>query len=307
MSKRQVVKELHRSARKRFPRRRFIQKGFDDTWQIDLIDMQKYSRYNGGNKYILVCIDTFSKYAWACPVKSKSADNIKQAMLKILNNDKNRYPKNIQSDDGREFFNEKFKSLMKKFSINHYSTYSTMKASIVERFIRTIKNWLWQQFSYNGTYKWNGDELNSIMKRYNKKVHRTIGMPPNAVSYINADKLLTTVYSHLKLRPKPKFAVGDFVRISKYKSAFSKGYTGNWSVEIFQIVKVNTTNPITYQLQDENKQPILGGFYEQELQKVKYPDVYLVEKVLKKRGDKVLVKWLGLNSTSWIDKNNKIN
>lgn len=304
MSKWQVVQELHKNVRKNFPRRRFIQKGFDDTWQIDLIDMQKYSKYNGGFKYILTCIDTFSKYAWTQPVKSKSADNVTRAMSYLLDGD--RRPKNIQSDDGREFFNEKFQVLMRKYNINHYSTYSVKKASIVERFIRTIKSWLWQKFAYNGSYKWVKQTLPDLMNKYNNKVHSTIKVAPVTVNRTNANALLSNVYNFIKVRAKAKFNCGDYVRISKYKSVFSKGFTGNWSSEIFQVLKVNNTYPITYQLQDEEKKPILGGFYEEELQKVKYPDVYLVEKVLKRKGGKVLVKWYGLNSTSWIDKENKI-
>lgn len=310
MSKWQVVQELHKNARKNFPRRRFVQKGFDDTWQIDLIDMQKYSKYNRGMKYILTCIDTFSKYAWVQAIKSKSADDVTRAMSTILNNNNNnllgRKPKNIQSDDGREFFNEKFQILMKKYNINHYSTYSVKKASIVERLIRTLKTWLWQQFTYNGSYKWVGTTLSDVINRYNNKVHRTIKVAPVTVNHTNASTLLSNVYNFIKVRPKAKYVIGDCVRISKYKSAFSKGYTGNWSTEIFKIAKVNTTNPITYQLQDEKNEPVLGGFYEQELQKVKYPDIYLVEKVLKKKRDRVLVKWLGMNETSWINKENNV-
>lgn len=307
MSKWQVVQELHKNARKIFPRRRFIQKGFDDTWQIDLIDMQKYSRYNKGLKYILTCIDTFSKYAWVQAIKSKSANDVTHAMSIILNNNRERKPKNIQSDDGREFFNEKFQVLMRKYNINHYSTYSVMKASIVERLIRTLKNWLWQRFTYNGSYKWSGKTLTDVINRYNNKVHSTIKVAPVTVTQTNANVLLSNVYNFIKVRPKAKYVIGDYVRISKYKSTFSKGYTGNWSTEIFKIVKVNTTYPITYQLQDDRNEPVLGGFYEQELQKVKHSDIYLVEKVLKKKGNKVLVKWLGMNETSWIDKENKIN
>lgn len=117
---------------------------------------------------------------------------------------------------------------------------------------------------------------------------------------------LSTVNNHIKVRANAKYACGHYVRISKYKSIFSKVYTENWSAEIFQVVKVNNTNPVTYQLQDEPKQRIFGGFYEYELQKVKYPNVYLVDKV-ERKGDKVLVKWFGMDSTSWINKDNKIN
>lgn len=303
MSKTQVVKEIHKYARKKFPRRRFIQMGFDNTWQIDLIDMQKYARQNSGYKYILVCIDTFSKFAWAQPLKTKKASETTKAMVKILQNSKKRCPKNIQSDDGTEFFNSTFQTLMKKYKINHYSTYSVMKASIAERLIRTLKHWLWQHFSLKGSYNWT-KYLQTLMHRYNNKIHRTINMMPSSVNHTNADNLLRGVYSHIKVKARNKFKVGDYVRISKHKSAFAKGYTGNWSMEIFQVKKVQNTNPATYLLQDAKREPIMGAFYEQELQKVKYPDVYLVEKVLKRKGNKVYVKWLGMNEKSWIDKNN---
>ncbi|KAK5649308.1 hypothetical protein RI129_000337 [Pyrocoelia pectoralis] len=86
-------------------------------------------------------------------------------------------------------------------------------------------------------------------------------------------------YTHIALFDKKhRFNVGDVVRI--------------------------ITNPVTYLLEDMKGKPILGGFYEQELQKVKYPDVYLVERVLRRKNDKVYVKWWGLNENSWIDKNN---
>lgn len=301
MSKAQVVKEIHRYASRTFPRRRFIQRGLDDTWQIDLIDMQKYSRDNNGYKYILTCIDTFSKYAWLKPLKTKNADDVMKAMNNILSDSRGRKPKNIQSDDGKEFFNVKFKSLMTRNNINHYSTFSIMKASIVERLIRTLKHWLWQQFSLNGSYNWTR-LITDINQRYNNTTHRTIGMSPTSVNDSNSKQLLHTVYNHIKIKPKAKFKVGDHVRISKYKSAFSKGYTGNWTTEVFTITKVQTTSPVTYLLQDSKREPISGCFYEKELQETKHHDIYLVEKVLKRKGSKVYVKWLGLNEKSWIDR-----
>ena len=89
------------------------------------------------------------------------------------------------------------------------------------------------------------------------------------------------------------------------KHVFEKGYTPNWSTEVFTVAKVLKSKPVTYNLKDYLKQPVVGCFYEQEISKVKYPDVYLVEKVLKKRGHKVFVKWLGISKehNSWINKN----
>ena len=103
---------------------------------------------------------------------------------------------------------------------------------------------------------------------------------------------------------RPKFKIGDKVRVSKFKNIFEKGYTPNWTTEIFTVDHVISTNPITYKLKDYRDQSIASGFYEQELLKVKYPDIYLVEKVLKKRGNTIYVKWLGFDSShnSWIAK-----
>lgn len=107
------------------------------------------------------------------------------------------------------------------------------------------------------------------------------------------------------LRRKPKFKINDFVRISKYKHVFAKGYTPNWTTEIFKIKRVQQTNPVTYLLIDLEGCDIKGSVYAEELQLVKDPNLYLVEKILRQKSDKVFVKWLGLDASqnSWIDKN----
>ena len=138
--KREVINELHKPARKNFRRRRVIVKGLNDLWQADLVDMTKFSRENGGNKYILMVINVFSKFLWAKPVKNKSAKEITQAMDKILKIAHPNTPNNLQTDQGKEFFNSQFYQLMKKFNINHYSSFSSKKASVVERVNRTVKN-----------------------------------------------------------------------------------------------------------------------------------------------------------------------
>ena len=96
---------------------------------------------------------------------------------------------------------------------------------------------------------------------------------------------------------KPKFKVGDHVRISKYKGIFEKGYTPNWGVEIFTIDKVQKTKPVTYKLKDYQNNVLEGGFYEFELILLKHSDMYLVEKILKKPDKKVYLEWLGFDST----------
>ncbi|XP_011171644.1 uncharacterized protein LOC105204286 [Solenopsis invicta] len=129
-------------------------------------------------------------------------------------------------------------------------------------------------------------------------------MRPIDVTPAVAEKLLDTVYSHVKIAGPAKFKVGDSVRVSKYKTIFEKGYTPNWTTEVFKIAKVQITNPVTYLLKDYKGKPVAGGFYEYELHRATHPDVYLVEKVLRKRGDEVYVKWPGFDNSHnlWIHK-----
>lgn len=305
MSKLALVNELHAPVRRNFQRRKYKQVGILDTYEIDLIDIQPYAKENKNNKYILIAIDIFSKFLYAMPMKSKNAEDTTSAMKKIFDKHK-KWPKHIHSDNGREFYNSKFKALMAKHNIHLYSSFSGLKAAIAERVIRTIKTRLWKQFSYRGTYKYI-DILDDIVDDYNKTIHRTIKMAPIKVNKKNEQMLLDTVYDYNILdKQKQKFKINDYVRISKYKGIFEKGYTNNWSFEIFQILKVQNTIPITYLLQDYNKEHIAGGFYQYELHSVANPDVYLIKKILKRKKNKVLVEWLGFKDNEWIDSKNII-
>lgn len=309
MSKNDIVNELHRAARKNFPRRSTVIKGLDDLWQADLMDLQKYHRINNGYKYVLVVIDTLSKYVWVNPLKSKDKKSVTDAMQNILCSSM-RKPKHLQTDLGSEFYNNNFRQLLKEFNIKHYSTYSIKKASIVERVIRTIKCHLYKLFSICGKFQWVQKNLKDAVKSYNSSIHRITKFRPIDVNQSNQmvvrNNIIETYYCN-KDR-KPKYHVGDYVRISKYKGEFYKGYTPNWSTEIFKVVKVNQTNPPTYHLEDKHKQRILGSFYEYEIQKTKFPDIYLIEKILKRKGNKLYVKWLGLSEkeNSWVDKTSLI-
>lgn len=306
MSKQDVVNELHKAARRNFSRRSTILKGIDDLWQADLIDLQKYSQYNKGYKYVLVVIDAFSKYVWTKPLKSKIKNSVTNAMQSIITSS-SRHPKNLQTDLGTEFYNDVFKQLMRKYKINHYSTYSVKKASIVERVIRTLKSHLYKLFSLIGQYHWLGKNLDSVVDYYNNDtVHRITKFKPIDVSKLNEDLVRSNIIKTQKQKTNQRsnFRIGDYVRISKYKGEFYKGYTPNWSTEIFRITKVNDTNPKTYQIEDRHNHIILGSFYGYELQRTEFPDIYLIEKVIKRKGNKLFVKWLGLGNeeNSWVDK-----
>ena len=304
--RRRLVEELHAPARRNFPRRRVIVRGYDDLWQADIVEMRPYSSFNRGHHYILTVIDALSKYAWAVPLKSKGGSETSNAIAEIIRAS-GRCPKNLQTDMGKEFYNADVQKLLKRRGINHYSTYSVLKASIDERFNRTLKNDMWKMFTLNGSYKWI-DELSRLVSDYNARKHRTIGMRPVDVTPAVAARLLDTVYSAIKIAGPARFKVGDSVRVSKYKTIFEKGYTPNWTTEVFKIVKVQRTNPVTYLLEDYRGKSVAGAFYEYELHRAAHPDVYLVEKVLRRKGNKVYVKWLGFDGShnSWIHKDNVV-
>lgn len=305
MSKIELVRELHHDARKNFIRRKTEMRGIRDTLQADLVEMIPYAKINNGMKYILVVVNIFSKKAYARPLKYKNGAEVTLAMKSILDSIKHSI-RNLHVDQGKEFYNEQMKRMLQLRNINLYSTFSVKKAAIVERFNRTLKNKMWMQFSLNGSYKWI-HILQKLIDEYNNTKHRTIRMTPNEVNTHNEQNILNTVYNHkynITEKMIPKFKIGDSVRLSKYKHVFEKGYTPNWTTEIFKIKKIQYTHPITYRLIDLNNEDINGTVYAEELQFVKHPDIYLVEKIIRKRGDKVYVKWLGFDNShnSWIDK-----
>jgi len=278
-----------------------VMKGIDDNWQIDLVEMHKFAKFNKGFNYILTCIDIFSKRGYAVPVKNKTAKDVTSAFNEIITNS-GKKPKNVHSDMGREFYNSSFKELMKKYDINHYSTYSTMKAMICERFNRSLKNIMYRQFTLQGSYKWLS-LLPRVVDIYNSNHHRTIGMKPMDVRKKHEERLLKTVYQN---QDPPalrfKFKVNDKVRISKSRTVFSRGYNQAWTNEIFTVRQVKKTNPPTYLLNDYQGNPVLGSFYDLEMQLTKLDDIYFVEKILKKSGKQLFVKWLGFDDShnSWI-------
>jgi len=298
-----IVEELHKPARRNFKRRPIIIRHYGEIWACDLLEMQSYASSNKNYRYILVVIDSYSKFLWTRPLKNKTALEVSKAMQSIISK-ANYSPKHINSDQGSEFYNKLFKKLMKKYDINHYSTYSTKKAAIAERVIRTLKNLIYKKISIVGNHKWL-NLLQSLTAIYNKTKHSTIKMRPIDV---RPDTSLDVFTPKKVITPskRKKMQVGDIVRISRHKGVFSKGYEINWSPELFKIIRVNASNPITFLLNDMDGQPIKGCFYEEELQKTQLPDVYLVEKILKHRihnGNKqVLVQWLGFPQRSWINK-----
>ena len=153
------------------------------------------------------------------------------------------------------------KSWLEKNGIEMYSTRNFGKSVVSEIFIRALKNKIYKYLSLISKNVYI-DKLDDIVNEYNNTYHTKIKIRPTDVkdnTYINIDKETNN--------KDPKFKIGDHIRICKYKNIFTKGYTPNWSEEIFVIKRIKNTVPWTYVINDLNVKEIIGTFYEKELQK----------------------------------------
>ena len=186
-----------------------------------------------------------------------------------------KYPNVVQFDDGMEFYNVGVKTLLEDNDITYFSTQSDKKAAIVERFNRTLKTMMWKYFYSKGTNNC-VDVLEDLATNYNNTKHSSILMKPADVNKTNKDQVWTTLFGDaVGDLPLPKFRVGDTVRVSRYKSIFSKGYNESFTDEIFKVKKVLRGDPNTYEIEDHEGEPIIGKFYEEKLSCVdKKDDIY---------------------------------
>ena len=294
---------LHKPIIKKFKRNRVISAGIDDIWQADLVDISKLSRYNKGINYLLTCIDIFSKYAWVIPIKNKSSKSIVEAFQKIF---EDRIPLKIQTDKGKEFINKDLKQYFKEKNVTLYTINSDMKACIIERFNRTLKEKMWRYFSHKNSHEYL-DILDNLVYSYNNTYHRSIKTKPTSVKKKNEQKIWNTLYDDEDSTINIRYKIQVKVRIVKNKTLFSKGYYPNWTRELFVIDKIFPRNPPVYSLRDLNDEPIDGVFYEQEIQKVDDTQEYKIDKIIKTRTDKgkkqYFVSWLGYPDSfnSWIN------
>ena len=299
---------LHKPKRINYTRKQVIVSGINDTWQIDLVDVSAIKSENDGNRFIFTCIDVFSKKAQAGEMKNKDKITSRDTFAKMIQKQK---PKRVQCDKGSEFFNDVFKKLLKDNGIKMYATDSDLKASVVERFNRTLKEKMWRYFTAKHTKKWI-DVLQDFIKSYNNTYHRSIKRKPNQVSKKDEADVFLTLYKHNKNEGNLntidiKYKVGNFVRISKIKKTFEKGYTPNWTREYFIIDKIIATVPPSYKLKDLNGEELTGSFYDLELQKVdELNETFEIDQIIKtkivNKKKKYYVSWKGYPDkfNSWV-------
>lgn len=232
--KKNETKSLFKPVRYKFPRRKVKAYFPFQTAMCDTINMRHSGPQNKNYKYIMVFIDVFSKMGYVSPMRRMNEIAAVEAMQNIF--DKLPIiPQNIVTDRGTEFYNSKMKGLFTQLDINHYSLRGPHKAANAERFIRTIKEKLEKHFWATKSHKWI-TVLPDIIKKYNNSFHRAIKMSPNEVTDENRSLVFKRLYPKRSKHSKPRLAIGDLVRVRKSKHIFEKGYTRNWSLEIYKVI-----------------------------------------------------------------------
>ena len=213
---------LHKPIRRRFQRRTTITGGMNQQFQADLIDMQGLRKYNNGISYILTCVDVFSKFAWAIPIKTKTAKALVEATRQIF---EKRKPLQIQTDKGSEFTNKTYQKFLKEERVHFFTTENEdIKAAIVERFNRTLKEKMWRYFTKTNSLRYI-DVLDQLLQNYNSSFHRSIKMAPVNVTLENQEQVWNTLYAPVNTPRRKGFEEGDRVRIAQARQNFKKGYT----------------------------------------------------------------------------------
>jgi len=261
----------NKQIRNKFKRRRVVVPCSMYLWQADLIVLPKYSRNNKGYKYILTVIDCFSKKAHAVLLKTKTGVAVANAFSDVFSFMKGT-PRYLQTDQGKEFFNNCFIRYLKKYNVVLFHTYSDLKASIVERFNRTLMTRLQKIFTHRKKPVYY-DILSNVLDSYNNSFHSSIKMTPNDVCAEKEFDIWLSMNKSLyqsDWSTKAKFNVGDTVRVKIPKTTFEKGYAQNYTDDLFVISKVCKTKPITFHLKEnKSQQKIHGSFYSEELSKHK--------------------------------------
>lgn len=303
---------LHREVKRKFPRNRVYVSAIDEQWDVDLMDLANISKHNDGFKYVLVCIDIFSRYARIQALKSKKGLDIIEAFKTIFAHGKK--PLRLRTDKGGEFTNRATEGFLKDNKILHMTTQTTeIKASYAERLIKTLKARIYRYLTHKQTNRYI-DTLSGLVHGYNNVYHRGIKMPPAQVTEENQGQLWFEQYAEPLMmsagrKTKPKYKGGMLVRISHVRGLFDREFSQRWTGELFRIVQVMTKNRIPmYKLQDYTGEDIQGYFYAQELQEAVIDEnqPYKIDKILKTRkrgGDKqYFVSWLYWPSkyNSWV-------
>ena len=269
----QRVANLLHAKRNRFKRNPIVVKNFGISYQLDILDLARFAKSNKNYKYILVCIDAFSRLLTCYEQKTKSGEETLNNLKKLVK----KFPTIVSlcTDEGGEFVSAATKRFLKDKSIDLYIARNThAKASLAERVNKTIRTKFLKIFTHSGKQNWL-KSLKSVVRNYNNSTHRTLGVAPNDVNTKNVHLLrrklypkLTKVEINYQKNVLKKFAVGSTVRLTRIFGRFEKNA---WTTtdELFTIKRQVKRKIPVFQLVDSKGEDILGEFYSQELLLVK--------------------------------------
>jgi len=288
---------LHKPIRFKYKRNQVVVSGIDSQWDADLMDMTQQP--DDGFRFLLVVIDILSRYAWTRPLKTKTTKDVSQGFDSIFQ--EGRVCRTVRTDAGQEFAGKTTQQLFRKYKVHHFVTTNEVKANYAERLIRTLKLRLKRFETWKQSREW-VRIMPDITDSYNHTYHRTIKMKPASVTEDNQADVWMEQYTTRPIqKPDGKFKleVGDFVRISHLRRPFQREYDERYTGEIFKINTRRVRGGLNiYTLADWHGDPVVGTFYEPELQHITAdPDgVYKLEKVVrsrKRRGveKEFLVRW----------------
>ena len=291
----------------------YCYRGIREIIQTDVIDIRSLSQHNDGVNYLALFIDCFSRRIWVYPMRRKTGVEMADVITRWLESlGLRRRVKVINSDSGTEYLNRSVAKVLKDWGIEHKIAVGTSKCSLAERCNRTLQILIYKYLSDNETFRYL-DALDDLVRSYNQRAHRSL----NNMTPLEADRIANELrvraihlhrYAKIK-RKKPKYAVGDTVRVKTDPHGVSSGrraYAEQFKGEFFTIERVNSAlpRPMYYLRSLNTHDQIKGGFYGNELSKLQ-GEIYRVEKILrtrKRRGKtEYLVRWKYFNDThdSW--------
>jgi len=286
--------------------------------QSDLIDIQKLHRSNDGIKYLLIFIDVFTKKIWVYPMKTKTGEEMGRAVRRWINDIGRPKPSVVGADAGREYQNRIVKDLMRSEGIDLQIEYGVSKAAVCERVNKSLQVLIFKFLTDSQSERYI-DDLERLVDTYNKRGHRSLRyMSPDEAD--RRDNELRVREIHMarweKIPNKQAvFSVRQWVRIkidSKKIGVTSRAYEKQFKAEYYEVVRINMLKIPLYHLKAvDDDEPILGGFYSNELVACR-GEVFYVERVLDERGHgrnrQLFVKWLNFSDrwNSWINAANVV-
>lgn len=301
---------LFRASRHKFPRRPLVGLVTGELLCIDLayVDVHPFlPQHNNGIKYLIIIVDTLSRYLWVRPIKSKTGKAVAQQLRLALQSMQYK-PKHVLSDAGTEFLARECQAVFREFNVKHLISKSDLKASKAERYIRTVKLRIARYLLANSTNRYI-DKLQAIVTQINKSKNRVIQMAPIEVNRENESLALLRSTRHALKEAKPVFKKGDCVRIQLERlGTFNKESRGTFSYAVYVVDSVDTrVYPAVYKLIEYySKEPVEGSFVAQELTRIAPPKTRRCQVLRTRtyRGQKqYFVRWLGYTSADdeWID------